>query len=271
MDKIASAVAAALPLLRELNGQLTPAPPASSRALQHLSGVVSARLIASVSAPQSAPDENCERNPGRPDGHWTWESLEQAVLGCTKCPHLAVSRTQVVFGIGNRNAEIFFVGDAPGVEEDLGGEPFFGKAGQLLTKIIQAMGLTRQDVYLANVLKCRPDMPSGSSGNRKPRPAEIATCLPWLAEQIRLVQPKVIVALGSPAVEGLLGESRPIPAIRGHWFDYAGTPVIATHHPAYLLGNQSSAEKRKVWDDMLAVMERLGMPISEKQSRFFSK
>jgi uracil-DNA glycosylase family 4 len=146
---------------------------------------------------------------------WTWESLEKAVLGCMKCPHLVRSRTQVVFGVGNREAELLFVGEAPGADEDAQGEPFVGRAGQLLTKIIEAMGFTRETVFIANVLKCRPDMPAGESGNRKPRGEEMATCLPWLREQIKLVKPRAIVALGATAAVGLLGETRPMRELRG--------------------------------------------------------
>ncbi|PTX94115.1 uracil-DNA glycosylase [Spartobacteria bacterium LR76] len=202
---------------------------------------------------------------------WTWETLEAAALNCTKCEHLVRSRTQVVFGVGNRNAELMFVGEAPGADEDLQGEPFVGKAGQLLTKIIQAMGYSRDDVYIANILKCRPDMPGGSTGNRKPKPEEMQTCIPWLEQQIALVKPKAMVALGATAVEGLLGSNGPVGKMRGKWFEFRGIPVMATYHPAYLLRNQLISEKRKVWEDMLLVLEHLGRPISEKQRRFFTQ
>ncbi len=139
-----------------------------------------------------------------------------------------------------------FVGEAPGADEDLQGEPFVGKAGQLLTKIIQAMGYSRDDVYIANILKCRPDMPPGSTGNRKPKPEEMQTCIPWLEQQIALVKPKAMVALGATAVEGLLGSNGPVSKMRGKWFDFHGIPVMATYHPAYLLRNQLISEKRKV-------------------------
>ena len=164
-----------------------------------------------------------------------------------------------------------FVGEAPGAEEDAQGEPFVGRAGQLLTKIIQAMGFRREDVYIANVLKCRPDIPSGASGNRKPTPEEMRTCLPWLEKQIDLIKPRVMVALGATAVEGLLGATTPVSKVRGRWLDFHGIPVMATYHPAYLLRNQSISEKRKVWEDMLQVLERLGKSITEKQRRFFTK
>jgi DNA polymerase len=196
-------------------------------------------------------------------------ALKVRILECTKCPNLVRSRTQVVYGVGNAFAELMFVGEAPGEEEDLKGEPFIGKAGQLLTKIIGVMEYTREDIFIANVLKCRPDMPAGESGNRKPKPGEMATCLPWLREQIDLIRPKVIVALGLTAVEGLLGEPRTMRDVRGKWLDYHGVPLMPTYHPAYLLRNQTLAEKRKVWEDMLLVMEKLGRPISAKQRGYF--
>ena len=188
-----------------------------------------------------------------------------------KCPHLVRSRTQVVFGVGNPKAELMFIGEAPGADEDAQGEPFVGRAGQLLTKIIQAMGFRREDVYIANVLKCRPDMPASVSGNRKPTPEEMRTCLPWLEKQIDLIKPRVMVALGATAVEGLLGATTPVSKVRGRWLDFHGIPVMATYHPAYLLRNQSISEKRKVWEDMLQVLERLGKSITEKQRKFFTK
>jgi DNA polymerase len=197
------------------------------------------------------------------------EQLRAAVGPCTKCPQLARSRTQTVFGVGNIEARIMFVGEAPGADEDLQGEPFVGKAGQLLTKIIETMGLKRSDVFIANVLKCRPDMPPGASGNRRPTTAEMQTCLPYLRAQIEIIQPEVLVALGSVAMEGLLGSVEPMSRLRGRWHEFQSIPLMATYHPAYLLRNQSLAEKRKVWEDMLQVMERVNMPISEKQRGYF--
>lgn len=207
--------------------------------------------------------------PDPPSGKWTMDTLRQAALVCVKCPHLAATRTQVVFGVGNPQAELMFVGEAPGADEDAQGEPFVGRAGQLLTRIIETMGFTRDSVYIGNVLKCRPDMPSGASGNRKPRPEEMATCLPWLREQIALIRPRVLVALGATAAEGLLGEIRPMRELRGKWLEYENTPTLVTYHPAYLLRNQSLQEKRKVWEDMLLVLEKLGHRISAKQRGYF--
>ena len=195
--------------------------------------------------------------------------LRQCALGCEKCPNLVSSRTQVVFGVGNPKADLMFVGEAPGQEEDRQGEPFVGAAGKLLTKIIETMGLSRSDVYIANILKCRPDTPGRNTGNRAPTTDEMATCVPWLHKQINLIQPQMLVALGKTAVGGLLEKEVAITRFRGQWQTYRGIPLMPTYHPAYLLHNQSLAEKRKIWEDMLAVMERLEMPINEKQHNFF--
>lgn len=196
--------------------------------------------------------------------------LRSQILACSRCSHLVASRNSVVFGVGDIHARILFVGEAPGADEDLRGEPFVGKAGELLTKIITAMGLTRDSVFIANILKCRPDTPGQASGNRKPSPEEMATCIPWLERQIDLVQPQVMVALGATAVEGLLGKGTTgITQLRGSWQDYRGIPLMPTYHPAYLLRNQALSEKRKVWEDMLQVLERARYPVSAKQRGFF--
>ena len=195
-------------------------------------------------------------------------ALREQVVACVKCGHLAKARKNVVFGVGNIDAELMFVGEAPGADEDAQGEPFVGAAGQLLTKIIQAMGLTRQKVYIANILKCRPDTPGQSYGNRKPTLEEMQTCIPYLEAQIDLIKPKVMVALGGTATEGLLGLGG-IMKLRGNWQTYRGIPVMPTYHPSYLLRNQAPPEKRRVWEDMMQVMEKLGMPISEKQRGYF--
>ncbi|HMJ91837.1 MAG TPA: uracil-DNA glycosylase [Candidatus Acidoferrum sp.] len=196
--------------------------------------------------------------------------IRERAMQCLKCPQLASTRQHVVFGVGSADAELMFVGEAPGADEDLQGEPFVGAAGQLLTRMIQAMGLGREQVYIANILKCRPNMPAGSSGNRKPTPDEMQTCIPYLHAQIDLIQPKVLVALGGTAVEGLLQKTG-ITKLRGQWETYRGIPLMPTYHPAYLLHNQAPGEKRKVWEDLLAVMEKLGLPITEKQRGYFLK
>ena len=198
-------------------------------------------------------------------------ALRGRVMACVKCEHLASSRKNVVFGVGSIDAQLMFVGEAPGADEDEQGEPFVGKAGQLLTKIIQAMGLQRGDVYIANILKCRPDTPGQSAGNRKPTTDEMSTCIPYLHEQIDLIRPRVLVALGATAVEGLLGKTIGITKLRGTWKTYRGIPLMPTYHPAYLLRNQAMSEKRKVWEDMMAVMEKLEMSISQKQQNYFLK
>lgn len=221
-------------------------------------------VLPGVNAPASASLDPKEKAAA-------FAALRERALVCVKCPHLASSRKNVVFGVGSIDAQLMFVGEAPGADEDAQGEPFVGRAGQLLTKIIQATGLLRADVYIANILKCRPDTPGQSAGNRKPTSDEMATCIPYLHEQIDLIRPKVLVALGATAVEGLHGKTLGITKLRGQWQTYRGTPLMPTYHPAYLLRNQAMSEKRKVWEDMLAVMEKLEMPVSEKQRNFFLK
>jgi DNA polymerase len=285
MDRLQPALDATLPLLREMKSGLGRKPTAPATALERLRGLHVRREGKAPAASSFSADEKVGSAgalpspvttagdttspriiPGR---EWTLDTLREAALRCTECSHLVAARTQVVFGVGNPNAELMFVGEAPGADEDILGEPFVGKAGQLLTKIIQTMGFSRETVYIGNVLKCRPDMPAGSTGNRKPTPEEMRTCFPWLEKQIELIQPRVLVALGATAVEGLLGDTRPMNQLRGRWLDYKGIPVMPTYHPAYLLRNQSLSEKRKVWEDMLLVLEKLDAPISEKQRGFF--
>jgi uracil-DNA glycosylase family 4 len=231
-----------------------------------------------VEKPQEAPAvlalgvESEIRNPkSEMEKAAAFAALRERVMVCVKCEHLASSRKNVVFGVGNIDAQLMFVGEAPGADEDAQGEPFVGRAGELLTRIIQAMGLQRGDVYIANILKCRPDTPGQSSGNRKPTSDEMAVCVPYLHEQIDIIQPRVLVALGATAIEGLLGKTLGIMKLRGQWKTYRGTPLMPTFHPAYLLRNQAMSEKRKVWEDMLSVMEKLEMPVSAKQRNYFTK
>jgi DNA polymerase len=178
--------------------------------------------------------------------------LAEEIKSCTKCA-LHAGRTQTVFARGNPSAELCFVGEGPGADEDAQGYPFVGKAGQLLDRMIGAMGYARDDVYVCNIVKCRPP------GNRKPEPDEMATCVPYLREQLELVSPKVIVALGATAVEGLIGMSGGITRIRGQWKLYRTIPVMPTFHPAYLLRNP--AAKKEVWADLQAVLKQLGRPV----------
>ena len=220
-------------------------------------------LDATVGSSQLMPETD------RGDATPLFEELRSSVLACTKCPHLVAFRHSVVFGTGDPSAELMFVGEAPGADEDLQGEPFVGRAGELLTKIIETMGYRRSQVYIANDLKCRPDMPQGSSGNRQPTRTEMETCLPYLRKQIELIQPKVMVALGATAMRGLFGKEEPMNQMRGRWHFFDSIPVMATFHPSYLLRNQALSVKRKVWEDMLQVLERLEHSISEKQKNYF--
>ena len=177
-------------------------------------------------------------------------ALGKEFAECSLCG-LCKTRTHVVFGTGNPHAELMFVGEAPGYDEDRQGEPFVGAAGQLLTKIIEAMKLRRQDVYIANCLKCRPPQ------NRNPLPSEIATCKPILLKQIEIIQPRIVCALGKFAAQTLLGTQEPISRMRGRFFDWNGVKLLPTFHPAYLLRNPS--DKKLVWEDMKKIMQELGI------------
>jgi len=176
-------------------------------------------------------------------------AIREDIGDCTRCKLHTLGRQQVVFGVGNPNADLMFVGEAPGADEDIKGEPFVGRAGQLLTKIIEAIGLARTDVYIANVIKCRPPQ------NRNPEQDEVDTCEPFLFRQIDVIQPKVIVALGTFAARALLRTLDPISRLRGRVFEYRGAKLIPTFHPAYLLRNPAS--KREVWEDMKLVRSLL--------------
>ena len=178
-------------------------------------------------------------------------------------------RDTLVFAVGNANADLMFVGEAPGAEEEKRREPFVGPAGQLLTKIIGAMGLERSDVYISNIVKFRPKLPNQTTQNRQPTPEEMEPFKPYVAREVEVVEPKVIVALGRTAAEGLLDVSESIGRARGRQFDFNGIPAYITYHPSYLLRNGAISEKRKVWEDMLLVMDELGMTITEKQRAFF--
>ena len=184
------------------------------------------------------------------DSAGTLTGLRAEIGDCTRCKLHTLGRRQVVFGVGNPNARLMFVGEAPGADEDVQGEPFVGRAGQLLTKIIQSIGFERSDVYIANVIKCRPP------GNRNPEPDEVATCQPFLFTQIDTIRPKIIVALGTFAAHALLGTDAPISRLRGKLHDFrGGIQLIPTFHPAFLL--RSPDRKRDVWEDMKKVRDLL--------------
>lgn len=208
-----------------------------------------------------------------------WEWLRQRVLDCPVCRAHTPPGLKVVFGVGNIDADIFFCGEAPGGEEEIQGEPFVGPAGQLLTKMIVAMGLQRDDVYIGNILNWRPQTEARASGrsvqqvgNRAPTEEEMAFGLPYLRAQIEVVQPRVIVALGSTAAQGLLGfgSFKSLGSIRGQWKTFNGTPLMVTYHPSYLLRYATPQAKRQVWEDLLQVMEKVGLPISDKQRGYFT-
>ena len=182
-------------------------------------------------------------------------ALREQIGECSRCK-LAGGRTKLVFGVGNPDAELMFVGEGPGADEDAQGEPFVGKAGQLLTKMIEAIAFRREEVYIANVVKCRPP------GNRDPEPDEIAACEPFLKAQIAAVRPKILVALGRFAVQTLLRDATAISRQRGRWREYEGVKLMPTFHPAYLLRNPP--EKRKVWEDLQLVMKELGRAVPHK-------
>lgn len=191
------------------------------------------------------------------------ENLRREALACTKCS-LAETRHAVVFGEGNENARLMFIGEGPGRDEDATGRPFVGRAGQLLTRIIEnGLKLKREDVYIANVVKCRPTIDGLGKRDRPPETAEVAACSPYLARQIEIIQPKVIVTLGNPSTRFLLQTAEGITRLRGKWHEYKGIAVMPTYHPSYLLRNGGDAAetpyKRDVWNDMKAVMDKLGL------------
>jgi DNA polymerase len=175
---------------------------------------------------------------------------------CTRCVLHQQGRKQIVFGVGNAKAELMFIGEAPGADEDQQGEPFVGRAGQLLNNMIKAMGLRREDIYIANIIKCRPP------GNRTPEREECDTCSPFLMRQIAAIQPKVIVALGAVAAKTLLAINAPMMELRGRWFEFRGTKLAVTYHPAYLL--RDPRQKKETWKDLQMVMKELGLKVPEK-------
>jgi len=179
----------------------------------------------------------------------------------------------MVFATGSPDARLMLVGEAPGADEERSGEPFTGPAGRKLDQILQAMGLSRPEVYISNICKFRPAMPNQRTGNRKPSVEEMESCLDFVREEIAIVQPEAIVALGGTAAEGLLGRADSVGSLRGRWHEFAGIPLMVTYHPSWLLRQDSPDEamraRRLVWEDMLMAMDRLGMPVSEKQRGYF--
>lgn len=205
-----------------------------------------------------------------------WNALRDLVTNDPVCRAHVRSGKKVVLGVGALDAAIFFCGEAPGAEEEIQGEPFVGPAGQLLTRMIAGMGLKREEVYIGNIMNWRPEIPGTGAeqyGNRPPTPEEMGYCLPYLRAQLEIVQPRVIVALGATAATGLLGlgSFKALGEIRGRWHTFSNLPLMVTYHPSYILRNQTNRSKRMIWEDLLQVMERVGLPISEKQRSYYLK
>ncbi len=204
-----------------------------------------------------------------------WAALHEIVLNDPTCRAHVRPGKKVVLGVGALDARIMFVGEAPGAEEEIQGEPFVGPAGQLLTKMIIGMGLKREDVYIGNIMNWRPEMPvSGGGeqvGNRAPVEEEMRYCLPYLRAQIEVVNPELLVALGATATQGLLGfgSFKALGDVRGKWHEFSGKPLMVTYHPSYILRNQSNRSKRMIWEDLLKVMEKAALPISDRQRNYF--
>jgi uracil-DNA glycosylase family 4 len=250
-----------------------PSAPAAKASPSRIQAAV--ETIAEAPPPVAAPPPPTVVLPGG-DKKTQWEALRQAVLEDPFCRSKLRPGKKVVLGVGSLDASIMFVGEAPGAEEEIQGEPFVGPAGQLLNKMISGMALSRGDVYIGNIMNWRPDLPAGpdgvQTGNRPPTESEMAHCLPYLRAQIEIVNPKLLVALGATAAKGLLGHGSfgALGEVRGRWHDFAGRPLMVTYHPSYILRNPINRTKRLIWEDLLKVMERANLPITEKQRGFFT-
>ena len=256
-DEVIQRGEAVVQIAREAGRHLAWLHDAGLRDIPPPSAPADAPLHAPARVPRKAGPEPAERYSlsDRGCGSLPLLALREELGECTRCK-LAGGRTKLVFGVGNPEAELMFVGEGPGADEDRQGEPFVGRAGQLLTKMIEAMGYRREEVYIANVVKCRPPE------NRNPEPDEMDACEPFLRAQIAAVRPKVIVALGKIAAQALLRDTTPISRLRGRWFTYEGVKLMPTFHPAYLL--RSPDEKKKAWEDLQLVMKELGKPVTKK-------
>jgi uracil-DNA glycosylase family 4 len=198
-------------------------------------------------------------------------ALRSGAIVCQKCPALAGVRAQVVFGQGSVEAALMIIGEAPGPEEDQEGRPFAGEAGELLEKMLKAMGLPMGQVYATSVLKCHPFVPGEPGASRQPHAEELERCLPYLAAQIAIVRPKAIVAMGAGVMHALFGGKAPMGSLRSRWHEVQGIPVMPTFHPRYLLRNDDVRERRKVWEDLMQVMERLGLEVTQRHRSYFLK
>jgi DNA polymerase len=252
-----------------------PAPAASFPAPVAVSSPAAPRPAAAASTAAPLPEAPPVVVLPEGDKAARWAALRELVVNHPVCRAHVRPGKQVVLGVGSLDAKIFFCGEAPGADEEIKGEPFVGPAGQLLTRMIQGMGLQREQVYIGNIMNWRPEMPVGPGGvqvgNRPPTPAEMNFCLPFLRAQLEIVQPQLIVALGATAAGGLLGAGtfKTLGEIKGRWHEFGGRPVMVTYHPSYILRNNSNRSKRGIWEDLLQVMARSGLPISEKQRNYF--
>jgi len=228
--------------------------------------------VAPATEPLRTPPE--VRLPGgsKPE---RWAALKALVEGDPSCrAHLRPGK-RVVLGVGSLDAALMFVGEAPGAEEEIQGEPFVGPAGQLLTRMIVAMGVAREEVYIGNIMNWRPGLPTAEGqeqvGNRPPTAGELAYCLPFLRAQVEVVAPRFLVALGATAAQGLLGAGafKTLGEVRGRWHDFGGIPLMVTYHPSYILREPTPRRKRLIWEDLLQVMERAGLPVSDRQRGYF--
>jgi uracil-DNA glycosylase len=220
-----------------------PASPEAAPIVEEASEPMPIRKMSAAAVPGSAPVPS--------DPVAALRLIREDIGDCTRCPLHKQGRKQIVFGVGNPDADLMFIGEAPGADEDIQGEPFVGRAGQLLNSMIKAMGLRREDIYIANIIKCRPP------GNRTPERDECATCSPFLMRQIEVVKPKAIVALGAVAAKTLLAINAPMSELRGQWFDFRGTKLAVTYHPAFLL--RDPRQKKEAWKDLQMVMKDLGL------------
>lgn len=296
-----TAITALTEELRRLKATGVTAVTISPESLERLQAVVSHRITASVAPPAKeattspidrtvsprVPSPPKEKVPLRslpdppavnlPEGDKParWAALRELVLTNETCRSQVMPGKKLVFGVGDIDAKIMFVGEAPGADEEVQGEPFVGPAGQLLTKMIAGMGLKREETYIGNIMNWRPKISvrdgAPQVGNRPPDAEEMAYCLPFLQAQIEIVKPAVIVALGATAARGLMGLNafKTLGEVRGKWHKFAQIPLMVTYHPSYILRNQSTRSKRAIWEDLLQVMDRVGMPISDKQRGYF--
>ena len=274
--------------LRRLKASGVASVPVSDEGIAALRSLVGSRAAAAAAPPvPAAPKAQAEARAAAPapaapvvvlpsgDKAARWAALRQLVLEDPVCRAKVRPGKKIVLGVGSLDAAIMFVGEAPGAEEEVQGEPFVGPAGQLLNRMISGMALSRADVYIGNIMNWRPDLPLGpdgvQTGNRPPTESEMAHCLPYLQAQIEIVNPGLLVALGATAAKGLLG-SRAFGAlgeVRGRWHEFGGRPLMVTYHPSYILRNPTNRTKRLIWEDLLKVMERASLPVSEKQRGFF--